>query len=243
MSQQQFQAEIMNELQQEQEAQLLKEDKKMDKSDSIKELAAALSKAQGMIEGAIKDSANPFFKSKYADLASVWAAIRKPLSVNGLSVTQFVEDAEHGIGVHTTLMHSSGEWVSGKFAMPVSKIDAQGIGSAITYARRYALAAVCGVAPEDDDGNAATKAAPKTIIPTSGAWEAMDEESQKWLQTIADAVHDWMKTDAVADAFAEIDAEKLDAEQKTALWTRLDSKERAAIKKYANSRIAPSEPQ
>jgi hypothetical protein len=125
-------------------------------SESIAALAAALSKAQGAIKGASKDTANPFFKSKYADLASVWDACRDALSANGLSVIQTTDDGAEGVTVITTLAHSSGEWVRGKLTMKPAKNDPQGVGSAITYARRYALAAMVGVAPEDDDGNAAS---------------------------------------------------------------------------------------
>lgn len=125
-------------------------------SDSIAALAGALAKAQGKIEGAAKDSANPFFKSKYADLASVWEACRVHLSVNGLSVIQTTSDSDRGVTVITTLAHSSGEWIRGYLTLKPVKDDPQGAGSAITYARRYALAAMVGVAPEDDDGNAAS---------------------------------------------------------------------------------------
>jgi hypothetical protein len=129
------------------------------RSESIAQLSAALSKAQGLILGAKKDAANPFFKSKYADLASVWEAIRGPLSANGLSIMQFPRSTDAGVEVETVLSHESGEWVSESLALPVAKADAQGIGSAITYARRYGLQAVAGVAPEDDDGNAAAASA------------------------------------------------------------------------------------
>jgi hypothetical protein len=134
----------------------------MNKSDSIAELAFALAKAQGAMKGAIKDSANPFFKSKYADLASVVEAIRVAFSSNGLSYIQTVEPSDKDeVRVETTLLHSSGEWIScGILSLPVSKADAQGYGSALTYARRYSLSAAVGVAPEDDDGNAASAAKP-----------------------------------------------------------------------------------
>lgn len=125
-------------------------------SESIAKLAEALSKAQGKIKGASKDTANPFFKSKYADLASVWDACREQLSAHGLSVIQTTDNAPEGVCVVTTLAHSSGEWIRGKLTMQPVKNDPQGVGSAITYARRYALAAMVGVAPEDDDGNAAS---------------------------------------------------------------------------------------
>lgn len=127
----------------------------MEHSEQINEIGAALAKAQGAIENATKDKANPFFKSTYADLAGVWDACRAALSSNGLSVVQTPEQSDKGVIVSTMLLHSSGQWISGSYLMPVSKFDAQSIGSAITYARRYALAAMVGVAPEDDDSNAA----------------------------------------------------------------------------------------
>lgn len=127
-------------------------------------LALALSKAQGTMSGAKKDSANPFFKSKYADLASVWEACREALSKNEIAVFQKTGFVDGMFGVITKLQHSSGEFEDGFFpvAVPVTA-KAQEMGSAITYARRYALAAMVGVAPEDDDGNAAqsSKEGPK----------------------------------------------------------------------------------
>ena len=134
----------------------------MNKSESINELSAALSKCQSEIKGAAKDSKNPFFKSNYADLSSVWESCRLPLSKNGLSVIQCPEEGDKGIVIETMLCHSSGQWVSSRYTIPVSKADAQAVGSAITYGRRYALASMVGVAPEDDDGNSAAKSAPKT---------------------------------------------------------------------------------
>ncbi|CAB4183855.1 Essential recombination function protein [uncultured Caudovirales phage] len=138
----------------------------MNKSESIAGLAAALAKAQGQMKGALKDSANPFFKSRYADLASVVEAIRAAFSANGLSYIQTVEPSDKDeVRVETTLLHSSGEWIScGILSLPVSKVDAQGYGSALTYARRYSLSAAVGVAPEDDDGNAASLAKPKPTM-------------------------------------------------------------------------------
>jgi hypothetical protein len=123
---------------------------------SIADLASALCKAQAQMEGAKKDANNPHFKSKYADLASVWDAIRGPLTSNGLSVVQLLRSIAGGVEVETILMHASGQQISDVFAVPATKNDAQGYGSAATYARRYALMAMVGVAPEDDDGNAAS---------------------------------------------------------------------------------------
>jgi len=131
----------------------------METSDEINELATALAKAQGEIEGATKDTENPFLKSKYADLGSVWAVARKPLSDNGLSVVQTPENCDSGnISLKTILFHSSGQWLASILEMPVTKQDPQGYGSAISYARRYSFAAIIGVysEDEDDDGESAT---------------------------------------------------------------------------------------
>jgi hypothetical protein len=129
-----------------------------ERSDSIAKLAAALSKVQAEIEGAKKDSSNPYFNSKYADLAACWGVAREPLAKNELSILQ--EPATNGtrLILTTTLMHSSGEYVRSSFEIPVVKQDPQGFGSAITYARRYALSSIVGISPEDDDGNAASSA-------------------------------------------------------------------------------------
>jgi hypothetical protein len=136
----------------------------VNKSDTIKELAAALCKAQAAMCGASKDKANPFFKSKYADLSAVIHAIKEPFSKNGLSYVQFPIEEQGRIGVETILMHCSGEWMSNSFTVTLTKQDAQGAGSAITYCRRYGLQAVAGVPSEDDDGNIASKPA-KTAKP------------------------------------------------------------------------------
>jgi hypothetical protein len=135
----------------------------MNKSENINDLSAALSKAQGAMGFAIKDANNPFFKSKYADLSSVVEAIRVAFADNGLSYIQRLHESEkHEVRVETVILHSSGQFIScGILAVPVSKHDAQGFGSALTYARRYSLSAAAGVVADDDDGNAAAQAAPK----------------------------------------------------------------------------------
>lgn len=125
-------------------------------SDQLDQLAAALAKAQSQVMGAAKTSSNPFFKSKYADLGSVWDACREAFTRNGLSVAQF-PGFENGVATLTTyLLHVSGQWISGVAGAPITKQDSQGVGSAISYLRRYALAAVAGVVQEDDDGNDAS---------------------------------------------------------------------------------------
>ena len=138
----------------------------MNQSESITKLATALSIVQGKLSHAKKDSANPFFKSKYADLESVWDACRDLLAANGLSIMQFpgttyVEDlGEHKIftmSMTTILAHSSGEWIGQEMSIPITKPDPHGVASAITYMRRLSVAAVTGVVPgDDDDGNAAS---------------------------------------------------------------------------------------
>lgn len=115
----------------------------------------ALSKTQAAIKGALRDSTNPHFKSKYADLESTWEACRAQLGGNGFAVVQTPFSEGENIGVVTVLGHSSGAWVKGRLTVKPMKFDAQGAGSAITYLRRYALAAMVGVAPTDDDGEAA----------------------------------------------------------------------------------------
>lgn len=129
----------------------------MNKSETIAELAKAMAKAQGEIKGAVKDADNPFFKAKYADLASVWEACREPLTSNGLSVIQSTRMDGHIVVIETMLLHSSGEYITGEIALPPTKSDPQGHGSAITYGRRYTLSAMVGVSPEDDDGNEGSK--------------------------------------------------------------------------------------
>lgn len=132
----------------------------MQKSESIKELATALNKAQAEMSGAKKGANNPFFKSKYADLNAVVDAVRIPFSENGLSYSQFPIMEDNKVGVETILMHESGEWMSSILTLPMTKQDPQAAGSAITYARRYALQAIAGIPAEDDDGNAASQSKP-----------------------------------------------------------------------------------
>ena len=131
----------------------------MAQSEVINELAAALSKAQGEMQAAIKDKVNPFFKSSYADLGSVWDAARPVLSKYGLCIMQTTEMNPDGskIIMVTTLAHTSGQWVKSFLPLNPAKNDSQGIGAAITYLRRYSLSAIVGVVcDEDDDGETAS---------------------------------------------------------------------------------------
>lgn len=130
----------------------------MNRSDQLNELAKALCNVQKLLKPAAKDANNPFFKSKYADLNSIWDACRDLLGANGLSVVQTNQITLEGVIVETVLLHSSGQFISGELYLPLAKHDAQGVGSAITYGRRYGLASMLGiVADEDDDGNYASR--------------------------------------------------------------------------------------
>lgn len=127
----------------------------MQTSEQIHEIAGALAKAQGAIAGASKDSANPFFKSKYADLASVWDACRGPLSENGIAIIQSPSAEGAAVTVSTLMVHTSGQWIRNTLTVSAKEDTPQAIGSAITYLRRYVLQSLAGVAPEDDDAEAA----------------------------------------------------------------------------------------
>lgn len=124
----------------------------------IKNIYSAFIKAQANIEKAVKDSTNPHFRSKYADLGNVVDAIKPHLEEQGLAFFQKFHECDKGIKIETIVIHESGESISnGILFVPVTKNDAQGFGSACTYARRYSLQSAFGVAPDDDDGNAASQ--------------------------------------------------------------------------------------
>ena len=162
----------------------------------MKELATAMAKAQAEIKAALKDSKNPHFKSSYADLTSVWDACRTALTKNGLSVLQVTDFDANDVWLVTTLLHSSGESVSGRYPLRPQQQTPQGYGSSLTYARRYCLASMVGVvADEDDDGNAATqrgnyepppRPAPKVEDKTAAAKSYVDE-AIKAIGTLTDA--------------------------------------------------------
>jgi hypothetical protein len=121
-------------------------------------ISAALVKAQKAFGPALKSSTNPHFKSRYADLAACVEAVIDGLNSNDIALIQNTHECQDGVIVETMFIHSSGQMLSaGKLHVPAAKHDPQGYGSALTYARRYSLMAACGIAPEDDDGNAARK--------------------------------------------------------------------------------------
>jgi hypothetical protein len=209
----------------------------LNKSETIKEIAAALVKAQASIKGALKDSTNPHFRSKYADLSSVVEAVKEPLLKQGITFLQGVHDAEGGVAIETVLLHSSGEWISSTLRIPATKNDAQGFGSAITYGRRYGLQSMCGVPAEDDDGNAATASnsgSSGVIKPTDGARERVEPKRRKVVEDTAVQVRDYLSEDRDFDAFALCE-DFTDPDEKVYLWTFLDSKARARLKAQAQA--------
>ncbi|HQN46346.1 MAG TPA: ERF family protein [Rugosibacter sp.] len=182
----------------------------------MKNIATAFVKAQRDFAPALKTSTNPHFKSKYADLATCVEAVIDALNTNGIAMIQRTHDDETGVTVETVFIHESGETIeSGRLHVPAAKNDPQGYGSALTYARRYSLMAACGIAPEDDDGNSASRK-PKN-------------------QTLTDS--------AVADFVATISgSETMDvlknafAEAYRAAEIALDDKAKASFEKAKNER-------
>jgi len=197
----------------------------MKQSENITDLATALCLAQAQMGGAIKDSNNPFFKSSYADLTSIIKVIKKPLSDNGLSFVQLPITSEggKGVGVITMLMHSSGQWVQGEYLLPMDKITAQGAGSAITYARRYALQAMAGIPTVDDDAEAAMfrgqpvaqeppqKRVSKTLVQSVVALVISSQASEE--------------TSELVEALAE-----LDEIEKQVIWKQLTTKQKEFVR-------------
>lgn len=151
-------------------------------SSETKDIAAALAKAQGAIENAHKDSKNPHFKSSFASLAAVINAVSAELSKNGLAVVQSIMPiGDKDMALVTTLTHTSGQWFRSYIPLILSKDDMQGLGSAITYARRYALSAIVGITQEDDDGNVASEKpkAQVSAVPESKPREAVIRQREK----------------------------------------------------------------
>lgn len=150
----------------------------MNTSETINEIATALAKAQGEMKNAIASESNPFFKSKYADLAIVRDAVTPALTKNGIAVTQMTDIADGFLVVCTRLIHSSGQWLESRYPITNDTNKPQAMGSAMTYARRYSLSAICGISSEkDDDGNAAQEQGSKptevrNIAGTEGAKKA-----------------------------------------------------------------------
>ena len=186
-------------------------------------------KAQKEFGPALKQSTNPHFKSRYVDLAGCVEAVIDALNNNGIALVQKTYESDSGVIVETVFIHESGEILEcGRLHVPASKHDAQGYGSALTYARRYSLMAACGIAPEDDDGNAAVKNPPKSV--SKEVFDAVDDETKQWLEEIAaNARKHYQKSPL--EAVEYIRSQNLDPDERVALNALFDSKERAAMKK------------
>jgi hypothetical protein len=168
-------------------------------SPTMGKLAKALAAAQAELQDAKKDAVNPHFKNRYASLASVRAALQAVLPKHALATVQTTTaHGDAGVCVVTWLLHESGEWIRGELFLPVGKKDAQGFGSALSYARRYALAAIVGIAAdEDDDAEQASK--PPTTSNGKGPAKPGSDAAEKRL---ADA----MRAATTSEAFAMAEA-------------------------------------
>ena len=222
----------------------------MNKSESLRELATALSKAQMEMKNPPFDSKNPFFKSNYASLASVRDTVIPILAKYGLTVIQNVSSSANGVACSNILIHNSGEWLeSSPFEVPVTKHDAQGFGSACTYSRRFSLMALMAVVGDaDDDGNAAvdnkkeeprkeTPAPSSSASPASGAWVSLSVDQQVQLTDIIACVRNEFNqkgAEAAAKLWSE-ETSELEATEKVAAWNKFPSNERTEMKKVAEA--------
>jgi hypothetical protein len=202
---------------------------------NMKNIAAALVKAQRAFGPALKTNTNPHFRSKYADLSACVEAVIDALTANGIFLMQQTRECQDGVTVETVFVHESGETLSsGPLHVPAAKHDPQGYGSALTYARRYSLMAACGIAPEDDDGNAAVRAKDTTAQRHEALLTPVSAERETIIQLAASAaIARWKKEDAIG-AYEEISG-ITEPEEKNRLWQYLktESALRAFIKKHA----------
>jgi hypothetical protein len=212
--------------------------------------SAAFVRAQAGFGAALKTSTNPHFRSRYADLSACVEAVIDSLHKNGFALMQKTHECESGVAVETILMHESGEQISGGILrVPTSKQDPQGYGSALTYARRYSLMAVCGIAPEDDDGNAASKLTPAEFPYKNGRlripanvggqdyFDKCDEQERALILDFAMKIEGAETDQATFDAYTKA-KQMLDTEQQTALWSKVRSQKRTAIKKIGEAKNA-----
>ena len=205
-------------------------------SESIKELATALAKAQAEIENPIFDAMNPHYKSKYASLSAVAEAVLPKLNKHGLSLTQLpiYQPQDRAVaGCISLLLHSSGEFIESECLMPLEKHNAHGAGSCITYARRYSMMAIAGVVgDEDDDANASIM----KVTPNAGAGDGLSKEAKAKVEGIASSIIDCFEANVPEKAFEVYSESGLDSEQKMFLWTFLDAPMRASIKKQGEAK-------
>ena len=207
----------------------------MKHSETTSKLTEALLAAQLEMKNPAFDSENPHFKSKFASLATVRETVMPILHKHGLALTQFPKSADGYCGIVNRLMHKSGEWLEEECLLPLDRNNAQGAGSAITYARRYSLQSIAGVvAEQDDDANAASAGSEdKSIKPTSGARGRVEPKRRKVVEDTAILVKDALKEERDFDAYGYCEG-FTDPDEKAYLWSFLDSKERIRLKAQAN---------
>lgn len=199
----------------------------------MNKIASALVKAQRGFSPALKSSSNPHFKSKYADLAACVEAVIDSLHEQGIALIQKQHPSDNGVTVETVFIHESGETLSaGMLSVPASKQDPQGYGSALTYARRYSLMAACGIAPEDDDGNAASRShqPAQKFAHTKG-----NERAATTAERLANEIIEAIRADltlTVVERYSAVceDSEAL-ADQ---VWARLSKQEQAYVTSALN---------
>ena len=191
----------------------------MKTSESILKISPALLKAQKSIKFAVKDSVNPHFRSKYADLSSVIEAIKEPLNDNGITFIQGYEESDTSLKLTTRLQHESGEFIESTNTIPLVKMDAQGYGSTATYARRYALAAITGLYQDDDDGNA-------------GSAKPASDKEKKQAKYLADQIttaHNDQNFELALNTYVE-----QDNDMRLMVWEHLRSDIRSHLKELAS---------
>ena len=215
----------------------------MKQSESITDLASALCLAQAEMGGAVKDSNNPFFKSSYADLTSVIKVMKEPFARHGLSFVQLPVTSEggRGVGVATMLMHNSGQWIQSEYLLPLDKVTAQGAGSAITYARRYALQAMAGIPAVDDDGESLMVHSRQVKVDSPQQDMSLEGVSNEPASAPKKRVNKEIMQKSVAalvSAYIEDDEaginetwSELERHEQEFVWNQLNGKQQAAIRK------------
>lgn len=187
----------------------------MNKSEKVDRIVPALVKALHQMKPAIKDEPNTYRQSKFASMASVFAASKPALEAHGLAIIQFPVSSEAGVGVETVVLHESGQWIAGEYVMPLKAQTGEAAAGNVTYASRYAWLAVCALVREDDDGQGAARKA--------------DEEIRLALAALRGAASEGMK--ALTDAWAQMDPRERDAIYRMPEWARIKD---AAAKASSN---------
>ena len=198
----------------------------MNQSESITDLATALCLAQAEMGGAIKDSNNTFFKSSYADLTSVIKVIKEPFAKYGLSFVQLpvTSAGGNGVGVSTMLMHKSGQWLQSEYLLPMDKVTPQGAGSAITYARRYALQSLVGIPSVDDDSELAMyRNEPEPVEPPPAKRVSKKLAQDVVALVVASEISG--ETSELVEALAE-----LEEHEKQVIWKQLTGKQQEFVR-------------